>query len=370
MFTADVVQTGPEVHHSLGRILVATDRSATADLAVRWAAELASRYSAELIVLQVLAPAADAAADRRSGRGQHRPRGCRAPASGEGTWQARGAAPRSSSIPILRRPSCARSTTRRSTPSWSGTSGWRGGSSFCSRTFPIACPTTPVALSSSSTPHTWRAWRRPRPRPSRTSETPLERRLLGRALKILRVLVKTSVKEFRSRFRADADGAMRDRARRIRDALQELGPTFAKLGQVLSTRPDLLPAEHHRGARDAAGKSHAAHRTGSGGGDGARAGRAVGGRVCVHRSRSRSPPARSARCITPRWNRASVSSSRFNGRRRSRTSRSISGCWSGWRAKLAARPGSRRGDRCAALHSSVVRFVATRARLSDARRPT
>jgi ubiquinone biosynthesis protein len=34
-----------------------------------------------------------------------------------------------------------------------------------------------------------------------------------------------------------------DRAARICAALEELGPTFAKLGQILSTRPDLIPPE-------------------------------------------------------------------------------------------------------------------------------
>ena len=47
------------------RVLVATDRSETAGLAVAWAAEMADRYEAELVVLRVFVPPAapDAAAE-------------------------------------------------------------------------------------------------------------------------------------------------------------------------------------------------------------------------------------------------------------------------------------------------------------------
>lgn len=41
-----------------------------------------------------------------------------------------------------------------------------------------------------------------------------------------------------------SDDADRTQAERVRITLEELGTTFVKLGQVLSTRPDLLPAEY------------------------------------------------------------------------------------------------------------------------------
>jgi ubiquinone biosynthesis protein len=62
--------------------------------------------------------------------------------------------------------------------------------------------------------------------------------LIGRAARVASVMAKYGLRETRG-----GGDDLRVRARRLRDALEELGPTYAKLGQILSTRPDLLPPE-------------------------------------------------------------------------------------------------------------------------------
>src|SRR5438128_654513 len=50
-----------------------------------------------------------------------------------------------------------------------------------------------------------------------------------------RVVIKSMIKK--------RVGDKQTRWQRVADAMQELGPTFVKLGQILSTRSDMLPQE-------------------------------------------------------------------------------------------------------------------------------
>src|ERR1700694_4711197 len=67
-----------------------------------------------------------------------------------------------------------------------------------------------------------------------------EGQMLGRAAEIGRVITALGVREA---FLAKRRGDIKHEARVLRESLEKLGPTFEKLGQMLSTRPALLPPE-------------------------------------------------------------------------------------------------------------------------------
>jgi ubiquinone biosynthesis protein len=78
-------------------------------------------------------------------------------------------------------------------------------------------------------------------------------RSLGRLSEIAQVAVRYGFGYFlrRNRLgdllpwgeRQDGEAAVTDRGRRLREMLDELGPTFVKFGQLLSTRPDVVPPD-------------------------------------------------------------------------------------------------------------------------------
>ena len=78
-----------------------------------------------------------------------------------------------------------------------------------------------------------------------------KRRHLERYIEIGRILTKHGWENLLSRIGLAGHFSLRARRMgvppgpvQVREALEELGPTFIKLGQILSTRPDLIPAEY------------------------------------------------------------------------------------------------------------------------------
>ena len=209
------------------RVVVATDRSKTAERAVAWAAELAARYAAELVIVQVI-PAANGEVDiagaeeslqelAREIAGDRGRRGC-------------------ASIPIRRR--------RSSTPPPTRSRRARGRECRHERPQGVPARQRPEphlaqrALHCRDRQHDRRYADDRHPRPARGEKT------RATSCSPARPRSDSIVGKYGLAERAEGHTlSTAERAKRLREALEQLGPTFSKLGQILSTRPGLLPHE-------------------------------------------------------------------------------------------------------------------------------
>ncbi len=218
------------------RILVATDRSGSATRAVEWAAEMAGRYGAELLVLQVVAPEhlVGTGGDQSAALGElaalaERCAGSRGRARIEYDSQ-----PADAIVQVAEEEQADIVVVGNLTMS-ERTEFLLG--SVPNRVSHTAHCTVVIVNTADGTARAGAA----RVAGEDGEAEPTEGQLLGRAARIAAVLARHGLA---NRVSPGGDRASTEdvRAQRFRQALEELGPTFAKLGQILSTRPDLLPA--------------------------------------------------------------------------------------------------------------------------------
>ncbi len=229
------------------RVMVGTDRSETADRTVQWAAELANRYDAELFVIQVIVPKYPSTTEF----GEFEQTNAGAANNDLVHFTQRVAGDRGHALVVIDAdPASAivRTAEQKAVDVLVvGNFGMAGRKKFLLGNIPnrishSAHCTVIIVNTAHSTDE--RASDPVRAPLSRGEAPSFEPRLAARAAHIAAVMAKHGLTELFGQSGDPDISIRRQQARRLRGALEELGPIFSKLGQILSTRPDLLPAEY------------------------------------------------------------------------------------------------------------------------------